>query len=165
MMDINTACEKLGWPKDFDEAAENYEKMIAVAPVLQGVLSEAFDAIFEYDGTLPTKPVPTPDVKPDVIKVKRDKAAEKYPERIDAIIEEIKHLPNIEAEICGNWLWVSGDTKPKAATFKKVGLRWASKKEMWYWRPAGYRKKSKKVYDMDEIRHRFGSKKVVGDDD
>jgi hypothetical protein len=162
-MNIIEACEKLGWPKDFDAASEAYEKMLAVAPVLREVLAEAFDAIFEHEGTLPTKPAEKK--QPEGMKVKRDKAAEKYPERIDAIIDEIQHLPNIEAEICGNWLWVSGDTKPKASFFREIGLKWASKKEMWYWRPAGYRKKSKKVYNMDEIRNRFGSKKVLGDDD
>ena len=72
------------------------------------------------------------------------------------IFDKIKHIPGIEPEVCGTWLWVSGDTKPYKKQLKEAGLRWARKKARWYWRPEGYRKKSRRVFTMDEIRLTFG---------
>ena len=74
-------------------------------------------------------------------------------EKFDAI----KHFIGIETEVCGSWLWVSGDTKRYKEQLKEAGFRWARKKVQWYWRPEGYRKRSRRVFSMDEIRNTFGS--------
>ena len=31
---------------------------------------------------------------------------------LEEILVKIKHIPNIEIEVCGSWIWVSGNTKP-----------------------------------------------------
>ena len=76
------------------------------------------------------------------------------------VIEEISHLPNIEIEICGQWLWVSGNTFPVKNELKDAGLWWASKKKMWYWRPPEQNYKRHKTLEMPKIRMKYGSKKV-----
>jgi len=76
------------------------------------------------------------------------------------IINKIKHLPGIQIEICGSWIWVSGNTKPIKDILKETGLKYAFKKKMWYFRPEGYKKRSRKVWDINEIRNAFGSDKV-----
>jgi len=82
-------------------------------------------------------------------------------EHIAEIIDKIKHLDGIKPEICGNWLWVSGDTKQHANTLKSVGLKFASKKVKWYWRPEGYKRKSHgRVMSMGHIRAKYGSKDI-----
>lgn len=73
------------------------------------------------------------------------------------LFEKIKHFAGIKAEVCGTWLWVSGNTKTYKKELKEYGFRWAAKKKQWYWRPAGYRKRTKRVFSMDEIRATFGS--------
>ena len=78
-------------------------------------------------------------------------------EILQEIINKIKKYPGIELEICGTWLWVSGETRPYKEYLKEAGLRWAPNKHRWYWRPESYRKKSKKVFSMDEIRAAFGT--------
>ena len=76
------------------------------------------------------------------------------------ILNKIKHLPEIKAEVCGTWLWISGNTRKYKDYFKEINLRYAPKKHCWYWRPEGYRKKTKRIFDMQEIRLTFGSIEV-----
>lgn len=60
-------------------------------------------------------------------------------------------------EICGTWLWVSGNTKEFKEEFKTMGLHWAKKKKMWYIHFDDYRKYSKRTMSMDHIRETYGS--------
>jgi len=78
-------------------------------------------------------------------------------EVLQGIINKIKHFRDISLEICGTWLWVSGNTRPVKDYLKEAGLRYAPKKHQWYWRPAGYRKRSKRIFTMEEIRATYGS--------
>ena len=77
------------------------------------------------------------------------------------VINSIIHL-ELEIEICGSWIWVSGNTYPHKEALKANNFSWASKKKQWYWKPSEYRKKSKKVLSMDEIRNLYGSEKIAG---
>lgn len=74
------------------------------------------------------------------------------------IIEKLIKLHGIDIEIIGCFIWVSGETKPHKDAFKKMGFRWHSSKKCWYKSPAGYRKKSKKSYSMEEVRDMFGAR-------
>lgn len=60
-------------------------------------------------------------------------------------------------EVCGAWLWVTGNTKPYAKNLKEAGFFWASKKLAWYFRPAGWKSSSRGGWQMDKIRDSFGS--------
>lgn len=60
-------------------------------------------------------------------------------------------------EICGTWLWVSGNTKEFKEEFKTMGLHWAKKKKMWYIHFDDYHKYSKRTMSMEHIRETYGS--------
>ena len=80
---------------------------------------------------------------------------------MEGIIEQIKSIEGIKAEICGKWLWVSGNTRPHANTLKSVGLKFARKKSKWYWRPEGYKRTRRgKTMSMEYIRGKYGSKEI-----
>ena len=79
-------------------------------------------------------------------------------EAIRAAILAIITLPGIKIEICGLWVWVSGDTRPVKDQIKAAGYRWASKKEKWYF--AGVPTSGRGRMEMDEIRDRYGSTNV-----
>jgi len=74
-------------------------------------------------------------------------------------INEIVHL-NLNIEVCGIYIWVSGNTKPCRQELKDSSYRWHSKKLMWYWKPKQYRSRSKGSWDMNKIRDTFGSDSV-----
>jgi curved DNA-binding protein CbpA len=96
----------------------------------------------------------------NLIKSGQTNATEENSEDFIEVVNAIINCIGLEIEICGNWIWVSGDTYTHKETLKKNGFRWAVKKRMWYWRPAGYVKKTKKQYSMEEIRKMHGSEKI-----
>lgn len=79
-----------------------------------------------------------------------------YREAINSII----HLLNIEIEICGSWIWISGQTKQYKDIFKSNGYFWAGQKKKWYWRPQEYKSNNRKSMTMDYIRNTYGSERI-----
>lgn len=77
------------------------------------------------------------------------------------IIEKIIHLDDIlTIEICGNWIWASGNTYKSKDELGLAGFTFAGKKKMWFWKPADYVKLSHKTMPMEEIRIKYGSEIV-----
>ena len=76
------------------------------------------------------------------------------------IINQIIGFPNINIELIGNWVWVSGATYPIKEELKKAGFLFASQKKMWFWRPEEYKSTSKKEMSMEDIRKKYGSQKI-----
>lgn len=77
------------------------------------------------------------------------------------MIDRIISLDGLDIEICGSWIWVSGDTKKHKDALHAAGYFWARKKVMWYWRPEDAKvRRSTGMTDMDYIRHMYGSEKV-----
>lgn len=80
-------------------------------------------------------------------------------EKLRAIINAIINL-NIEIEICGSWVWVSGNTYGCKDELKSQGFHWASKKKMWYWHDPKEQTRSNGKTTMDDIRSKYGSETV-----
>lgn len=83
-----------------------------------------------------------------------------YGDVLNAALNAIVDLPDLEIEVCGSWVWVTGDTKTHKEVLKEVGFKWAKKKKAWYYRPAEYKSKNRGSWDMDKIRDNHGSNKV-----
>ena len=81
------------------------------------------------------------------------------------IIDELLNLKGVEIEICGSWIWVSGDTRQYREFFKKLKFRWSPKKSAWYYHREPYRKRSRRELSLDEIRGMYGSKKYKKEDE
>lgn len=75
-------------------------------------------------------------------------------------IEEISGLEGLEIELCGNWLWITGDTIQHRDILKGKGFRWARKKQSWYFYTGEYKKRGKKTYSLEEIRDVHGSIRI-----
>lgn len=71
-------------------------------------------------------------------------------------------LEGVNVEICGNWIWLTGNTKPYSKLLGKdgIGFFYASKKKAWYYRPADYKSFNRKEMSLDEIRANHGSSTV-----
>ncbi len=80
-------------------------------------------------------------------------------EEYRAVIELLIVLPGIIIEVVGNWIWVTGNTRPVKAELKAAGLFFASKKVAWYYRSEEYKTTGSKK-SLDEIRAKYGSEKV-----
>lgn len=82
------------------------------------------------------------------------------PESFRAAIIAVQNIPGVNVELCGSWLWVTGNTREHRETFKKAGFRWSANKGAWYWHEGEYRRTGKKHYSLDEIRDMHGSERV-----
>jgi hypothetical protein len=85
-----------------------------------------------------------------------------YPEELSEAINAIITIAELEIEVCGLWVWVSGQTKDHKEVLKTAGFKWASKKKQWYYRPANHkcRNRNGKTLEMGEIRAKYGSDNV-----
>lgn len=75
------------------------------------------------------------------------------------IINKLATIPGIDIEICGSWLWITGNTYPYKDYLKEIGCRWSVGKKKWYWTESPYQKRSSKK-SMNRIRAEYGSQKV-----
>lgn len=75
------------------------------------------------------------------------------------VIEKIINLPGIVIEIVGNWIWVTGETKPVKETLKEAGFYFASKKVAWYYRNEAFKTRGNGA-PLEEIRAKYGSEKI-----
>ena len=75
----------------------------------------------------------------------------------EGALSAVQSLPGIKVELCGSWMWVTGDTRQHKETLKAAGYRFSGKKVAWYWHAPGYAKLTRRVWAMDEIRATFGS--------
>ena len=73
------------------------------------------------------------------------------------ILQKVIRFTDITIELCGSWIWISGNTYQHKAELKEIGFKWASQKKQWYWHSEAFRKKGKKPLSMDDIRSYYGS--------
>jgi len=89
------------------------------------------------------------------------KETQETPDEFIDIINKIIWLEGVTIEIIGSFVWVTGSTYQHKETLKDAGFRWSKNKSAWFYAPDGYRKQTKKVFEMDEIRGMFGSQVVA----
>lgn len=85
------------------------------------------------------------------------------PEEFRQVIEKIINIPGIIIELCGSWIWISGETRAFKDQIKAAGCFWANKKKMWYWRAPEDAVHSRRTKSMDEIRTKYGSERIYSD--
>ena len=73
------------------------------------------------------------------------------------LVAELMKMDNVEIEVIGCFVWLTGDTKPHKERLKELRFQWHQKKIAWYLAPEDYRKRSRKNYTFDEIRQMYGT--------
>ena len=86
-------------------------------------------------------------------------------EGLQDVLSIICGLAGIEIELCGRWLWISGNTYAHKDILKKAGCFWAAKKMQWYWHSKTEEKpRSRGRATAEYIRARYGSTIINADD-
>lgn len=91
------------------------------------------------------------------------KPVHEMPEEFRAVLMALLSIPDIIIELCGSWVWVSGDTQAHKAEIKAAGCFWAAKKKMWYWRCAKDARHGNGGKSMADIRLKYGSERITSD--
>ena len=74
------------------------------------------------------------------------------------IVSELLKLDGLTVELCGRWLWISGETLKHKEALKGLGCRWSSTKKMWSWHFAEEGDTwSRGRRSMEQIRQKYGS--------
>lgn len=98
----------------------------------------------------------------DVMFVKLQKGSTNSKEKNENIdqykdlIEQLIHFPNLDIDIVGTWVWVSGETKPIKEDLKKVGFHYSGKHYKWFYNGEEQKvnRRNKKTYD--QIKEEYG---------
>lgn len=64
-------------------------------------------------------------------------------------------LENIEADLIGLYVWITGDTKPAKAKLKEIGCWWHSARECWYFKPSSVRSGRSKG-SLEDLAEKYG---------
>lgn len=79
------------------------------------------------------------------------------------VLQKIINFDGIEILICGQWIWVDGNTYDYKDALKGIGFKWAREKKKWYFHTEAFRKRSHKSLSMEDIRNYYGSTEVETD--
>lgn len=91
----------------------------------------------------------------------KEKQMHETPDQFRDIVVALMNLADLEIELCGEWLWISGNTRAVKDELKALGCLWASKKMMWYWRAEQFKTPfNRKAKSMSEIRNKYGSQNI-----
>ena len=75
-----------------------------------------------------------------------------------SFLDTLKTMQGVIIEVCGYWVWLSGNTYPHKETISNLGFKYSGAKKSWYWSPtiniSSYRRGSK---SMKQIRKDYGS--------
>lgn len=82
-----------------------------------------------------------------------------------SVIDALCKLHGITVELCGSWLWISGNTKPVKEELKAAGCRWSNNKKMWYWMKGDYHKIYSGKASIEKIRSKYGSRILNSNDE
>ena len=95
--------------------------------------------------------------------------ASQYGGDLNDAIKHLLHSVGLDLEICGAWLWITGETKAHKDIIKGFEtdcgnkFRWHSKKLAWYFAPNDFkgRRRFRGNTSMDDIRETYGSAHVA----
>ena len=75
-----------------------------------------------------------------------------------SFLDSLKTMSGVIIEVCGYWVWLSGNTYPYKEAISNLGFKFSGAKKSWYWSPTidttSFKRGSK---SMKNIRKEFGS--------
>lgn len=79
-------------------------------------------------------------------------------ENLRKAVDAIIGIPQLNLELIGKWIWVSGNTYPIRNELKNAGFMFAPVKKMWYYK--GIESAGRGKLTIDEIRKKYGSQAI-----
>jgi len=78
------------------------------------------------------------------------------------IMSDLMSMDEVEIEIIGTWIWLSGNTYANKDKIKALGFKWSKKSSMWYHKPTAQGEEQegnnyKRAYGIDIARANYGS--------
>lgn len=77
-------------------------------------------------------------------------------EAIRKVMDSLVNIQNINIELIGQWLWISGDTRPVKEVFKSLKMFPVKKNDTFYWVYKGAESSGRGKMDMEQIKAKYG---------
>jgi curved DNA-binding protein CbpA len=92
----------------------------------------------------------------------KSKDAEKHEVNSDfkTVIDKLIKFSDINVEIVGYWVWVSGNTYNHRQDMTEIGLKWSGSNKKWYWHEGNMSKKVKRATTWDYKVSKYGVTEV-----
>lgn len=133
--------------KSFDELKAKYRELCKLNhPDLGGSTATMQEINAEYSDLL----------KNGNLDFETGKTTIEVEEALREVIERTIVFNGLVIELCGRWVWFTGDTYKWKEQLKALGCFFASKKKAWYWRPADEKGSNRKPKSLEEIREKYG---------
>ena len=138
---------------DIDSLKKSYFKLAKVYHPDAGGTKDQFQRLQkEYDGLFKTimsgSNLSANDIANEI------ELDENLRQAVDAIIG----ISQLNVELIGKWIWVSGNTYPIRNELKNAGFMFAPVKKMWYYK--GIESAGRGKLTIDEIRKKYGSQAI-----
>ena len=91
-----------------------------------------------------------------------EKATDETAEEYMDILDKLFKVPGIVIELCGSWLWITGNTKECKDLLKELKFKWAGHKAAWYYHRDPWHKRGSSKMSLDDIRSKYGSTRFTG---
>ena len=104
------------------------------------IINAAYDVLRDYTGS------------------SEQTAENHFADELSDAINAVVNLDGVIVEVCGTWIWLSGETYQHRAIIKDAGYKFASKKKMWYF---GEHSAGRGAAPIEQIRTTYGSKTIV----
>jgi hypothetical protein len=128
--------------KAYRKACSKYHPDKGGSLKMMQAVNEAYESLKDFEGSV-------------------DAGCEGYADSLNEAINKIVDLPGVEIEVCGAWVWVTGETKTHKEILKEANFWWAKKKAAWYFRPSDWKSAGRGDWSLDRIRDHHGSEKVA----
>ena len=140
---------------EFKKLARKHHPDLGGSTELMQILNNEYDYLSSYLSNLAKKHNEAENTKAYKERKYWSYEDQETAKRYRDIITALLNIEGLIIEICGTWLWISGNTKDHKDLLKGLGLKWARQKQMWYLgENAGRRGKPQ---DMEHIRSKYGS--------
>lgn len=96
-------------------------------------------------------------IKANTFHADHKRAQREAPAMWRAAVNAVINVPGITIELCGSWVWVTGDTYQHRSIFKAAGYYWSKNKAAWYWHAPEDISMNRRRMTLDEIRAFHGS--------
>ena len=72
------------------------------------------------------------------------------------ILSKLSRHQGLKVDLCGSWLWISGNTFPVRESLKAYGCQWSVSKKKWFWAADVKQKAGRGHYSEEQITRRHG---------
>lgn len=152
---------RAGWQTSIEEAKRQYHKLVFENHPDYGGSDEAMVQINREWDYLRKHNFNLHETKEGSVYTDESQdVPDEVTERFAEIIASLVHMEGVGIEICGSFVWLSGNTYEWRQEIRELGFKWARRKKRWFLAPKNYRKRGSE-WSMDKIRSHHGSYVVV----